>query len=481
MLLKTFFLICILIAFFITIRALQKFSYSEETLNSFIEQFQLKYIEDIKVIFIEDKDTSDSYPNCPLNYENLIETLNWPGSSEGCGCPSQNKNPPFTFYSNDCPLFEKNCIEYEETGLINFPYYSNILLCAKRSEKNYLDLIPNIIPSTADINSVCNNSTHRVCGQIDEGNNFLCFSRDIPCPVNKLIITNNETEVNLLKQKGSDIIIESNQNNSLFVIYSKGVSVNPIFNKFKLDFTQPCLNGFKNPSSEVIFELMKNKFDYSCDKFEKNNSEILDTSYTNIYSIKYDDYISQNYFKDVFKKIKETFSINTDNTYVNLYAKRYPGWSNNIDPDSIKNFINTPEILRDLSLFTFIHSFIIVGILIGLGVCAFYFSENFEKIFYFIILGHIILNLIYPVQVITNSNWIINNYSDEKGIPYGDKSLKILLTDIIEACNSLLIYYAILLFINGLCVIVYIYLIRTWIKPTIKELQERLIQLRQIR
>ena len=105
--------------------------------------------------------------------------------------------------------------------------------------------------------------------------------------------------------------------------------------------------------------------------------------------------------------------------------------------------------------------------------------ENFEKIFYFIILGFLILNLFYPLQLIANGNWIINNLSDEDGNFCGDESLNVVIRHISDSCQSLVYSYTIIICINILDIIVFIYVMQTMIKPSIKELQEKLIQLRE--
>ena len=127
-----------------------------------------------------------------------------------------------------------------------------------------------------------------------------------------------------------------------------------------------------------------------------------------------------------------------------------------------------------------INSFLIILLLISIGIGAFYFMEHFEKIFYFIILGFLVLNLFYPLQLIANGNWIINNLSDEEGDFCGDDSLNIIIKLISDSCQSLVYSYTIIICINALDIIIFIYIMQSLIKPSIKELQEKLIQLREL-
>lgn len=182
------------------------------------------------------------------------------------------------------------------------------------------------------------------------------------------------------------------------------------------------------------------------------------------------------YFKS-FLKTKDYFETNS------IYGKSYPGWSfecRNQNKDSLKSFLNLSNTMNQLSISTILHSFLILVTLIAIGVCSFYFLEHFEKMFYLIVLGFITLNLIYPIQVITRTNWVINNIADDNGIGCGDYSLNIILYEISDACLSLLYSYVALLCTTIICLIVFLIVIFNWIQPSIKQFQERLIQLRQI-
>ena len=107
---KAFFLLCMVIIFYLTIRSLQKFNYSENTLNSMIAQFLTNNIEDIKGI--QNLDEENNISECPIGYDDLLENSFWPGNFPGCGCLNSDKKT-YTYYSNICP--KENCIEIEES------------------------------------------------------------------------------------------------------------------------------------------------------------------------------------------------------------------------------------------------------------------------------------------------------------------------------------------------------------------------------
>ncbi len=476
---KAFFLFCMVIIFYLTIHSLQKFNYSENTLNSMISQFLSNNIEDIKGIEILDKEKNIS--ECPLGYYDLLDNFFWPGTFQGCGC--LNEKNKYTYYSNICP--KDDCINIEESKKRLLPNYDKFHFCILRGEKNYYDLLAEkkILPYNNISN--CNNITHKICGFIDNLNNILCIEKNIECPITKFFYSSNSTEIEILKKldlKGKitelnysdNILFTSHSDNSIYLN-------NKIPNFFRIDMSQPCLNGERNPEKDLLFDLMNNKFIFSCNKYD-NGSDIVDNLYKKISSYNYLEYLIDNNFYDIYEKIFKKFEIKVENLNLNLYIKTFPGWSFKCmkgDYDTFINFLKSPDVLNKISLSIIVHSFLVIAILIAIGICSFYFIDQFEKFFYFITLGFIVLNLIYPIQVISNANWIINNISDENGNYCGDDSLNILLKSISDSCSSLMDTYIIILILVIIDLIVFICILQTFIKPTIKEIQERLIQLRQ--
>jgi hypothetical protein len=255
-----------------------------------------------------------------------------------------------------------------------------------------------------------------------------------------------------------------------------------IYNNFRVDLSQPCLGGKSSPKSELIFELMKNKYDLSCDTYQ-NGTEKTDNLYTVLDEENYLDYLTDNNFIELNTKLFVPFNIDLSDKKIKLYAKTYPGWSSTCykeSPDTFLNFLQSSNVLNKISFMTIINSFLIIVLLISIGIGAFYFMENFDKIFYFIVLGFLVLNLFYPLQLIANGNWIINNLSDDEGNFCGDFSLNIIIKHISDSCQSMVYSYTIIICITIVDIIIYIYVMQSLIKPSIKELQEKLIQLREL-
>ena len=483
---KVFFIFSIFIIFYISVRALQNFSFEDDILNDFINQFKQSYIEDIIVLNTHNKD--GSLTQCPSGYQELLTNYNWAGNFNGCGC--KNNYNRYDFYSNVCP--EENCIFIEEIEPKNFSNYNHIHFCYKRGNKNYENLIYNLLPS--DDYNQCQNETHRVCGFLDSLNNIICYPKNESCPmVTTFLISKDKDYIDNYKNKydNNAKIINLNQT-SLYVLLShsslniattwnNGYNIK-IYNNFRVDLSQPCLGGQSSPKSELIFDLMKNKYDLSCDTF-KNGTEITDNLYTVLDEENYLDYLVDNNFIELNTKLFKPFNIDLNDKKIKLYAKPYPGWSSACykeSPETFFNFLKSSYVLNKISFMTIINSFLIIILLISIGIGAFYFMENFEKIFYFIILGFMVLNLFYPLQLIANGNWIINNLSDEDGNFCGDNSLNIIIKHISDSCQSLVYSYTIIICINALDIIIFIYVMQSLIKPSIKELQEKLIQLREL-
>ena len=485
---KLFFLLSIFIIFYISIRSLQNFSFEDDILKDFISQFNQNFIEDI--LILNTHTSNNIKTKCPENYEELLTNYYWAGNFNGCGC--KNSNNAYDYYPNICP--EENCINIEEIEPRNFSNYNHIHFCYKRGSKNYGDLIYNLLPSESY--NKCQNETHRVCGFIDSLRNIICLPKNETCPmITTFLISKDKKYIEYYKKKfdeNAEIINITDA--SLYVLKSHS-ALNiattwksdyeydiRIYNNFRVDLSQPCLGGHTSPKSELIFDLMKNKYEISCDTY-KNGTEMIDNLYTVLDQENYLDYLSDNDFLELNDKLFKPFDIDLSNKNIQLYAKSYPGWNSKCykeSPDTFFNFLKSSTVLNKISFMTIINSFLIIILLICIGIGAFYFNEHFEKIFYIIILCFLILNLFYPLQLIANGNWIINNLSDDDGDFCGDESLNIIIKEISDSCQALIYSYTIILCINILDIIIFIYVMQSLIKPSIKELQEKLIQLREL-
>ena len=524
---KLLFIIVMIIALYLSISVIQRFSVKYDLLSEIIKEFQTGYIEDIIIT---------NSTTCPQNLNPLVIDTYWPGSYKGCGCKSEDGSNIFNFFPNYCPRL-RECYSVEETTKKDLFFWRGFNICFKRSNITYAKL--NLTKSNKD-EDLCNNKTHKTCGIIDGRGNSLCLQRELNCPITEIRIekiSNNEKKNFYSSKRNLNEILQQNKtiifNKSLrlttgFKIFNKDIKskeenlINPqnqineiipaenpklnpditlkpnksdsliylldtnitsikdnntklklndnyyiLFNRehknstdisksnqipvfFRLDMTVPCLDTLKKPSSEHFFPLMKNKFDYMCDLSE-NKTEILDEHLYPIDSLILSDFYKDNNILDDILKITNPFNINLTAKTMNLYTRSYLGWNINCiesNPDSLNQFLKIEENLNGILISNIVHSFISIGGIIALGVFACFLSKYFEILFKFVNLGFCVLNLIYPIQIITNSNWLINLFTDEDGVFCGDNMLNTILIEISNSCLEMQSSYILIFWIT---------------------------------
>lgn len=278
-----------------------------------------------------------------------------------------------------------------------------------------------------------------------------------------------------LNLKDYQIIFSKNPINISNLDQNKKLPTIPIF--FRVEGNTPCLDPLKKPSKEFFFPLMKNKYDFICDLTD-NKTEIIDEKLEIIDSYPYDDYIKENnlnFYHDL-DDVLDKFKINLAAKTIFLYSRNYLGWSNKCldsSPDSLQNFLKMEENLNHILIMNILHSFISIGMIIALGIFACFLSKYFEVLFKLINLGFCIFNLIFPIQIISTCNWIINLFTDEDGIFCGDNTLNILLIDISNSCLEMTSSYIWILLITIFYSFFFIYMLYSWIKPFHQEYQEK--------
>ena len=296
---KLFFLLSIFIIFYISIRSLQNFTFEDDILKDFISQFNQNFIEDILILNTHTSDHTKT--TCPENYEELLTNYYWAGNFNGCGC--KNSYNSYDYYPNICP--EENCINIEEIEPRNFSNYNHIHFCYKRGKKNYGDLIYNLLPSESY--NKCQNETHRVCGFIDSLKNIICLHKNETCPmITTFLISKDKKYIENYKIKFDEQAEIINITDASLYVLKSHSALNiattwksdyeydiKIYNNFRVDLSQPCLGGHTSPKSELIFDLMKNKYEISCDTY-KNGTEMTDNLYTVLDKENYLEYLSDN-------------------------------------------------------------------------------------------------------------------------------------------------------------------------------------------
>jgi len=481
------------VAFYISINALQAVNFQTESLEGIIHEFKSGYIDNI--IVLRDATT------CPKNYTPLIKNFNWPGNHKGCGCKTDNINLNYQFFKNNCPS-NKDCIKVEETQDVLINKWKGSLICYRRNKQIYDNL--NIMSKT-DMNQ-CNLQTQQICGRIDAKDNILCLDKSAACPlteikfidakelpqffINKnitnyekmIIYSNSSSSIQMIKQENQsfEYLYELMDQTYLYISNLPTNSVTAdLINFFRIDITAPCLNHLKSPSSEFFFPLMKNKFDLMCDKFE-NGTELTDSTFSPIDSYLLEEYYRENNVLEMIKHVIDPFSIDTLSENINIYARTYPGWSytcEDSNPNALHSFTTTAEVMNSMLISLIIHSFISIALIISIGVFSCFLPKYFELLFKAVDLAFILINLFYPIQIISTCNWVINLLTDEDGLYCGDSSLNIILSEISNACLQLEYAYIMILLLALFSCVVFIYVLYNWVRPATKEVNETLISL----
>jgi hypothetical protein len=436
---KVILIVSMLIVFYISVNSVQKFNLKYENLDAIINEFKSGYVSDIKL----------NENSCSPGYESLIQKFDWPGNYRGCGC--LEKNGEYEFYPLYCP---SGCKEVNETSPRQFNKWKGKVICLKREQIFYKDL-----PLIEYNNKVsCMNETHKICGKVDGKDNLLCVEKDWECPITEFVITqtHNINDTHYLKY-------ELSNNYTLYANKKNSTNIIPVL--FRVDSTQPCLDPSLSPSSEYFFPLMKKRRDLICDTFE-NGTEITDYYYQPMDSFTLDEYLQDNgFYKDVHKLI-DPFNINITNNNIKIYSKSYPGWDLKCRvQDQLVSFINLPDELNVLVISIILHSLITILSLICIAVFACFFNKYYELLFKLVNVCFCIINFIFPIQIISNSNWIINMMSDEDGNLCGDEVVNIILSGISNASLDLQYSFMIIIFITIVYCIFLIYTLYKWIKP----------------
>jgi len=256
-------------------------------------------------------------------------------------------------------------------------------------------------------------------------------------------------------------------------IINKRIKKIPVF--FRTQSVNPCLDSLKIPSQEYFFPLMKNKFDFMCD-LSLNKTEIIDEALNVLDSLSLSEFFRYNNYHKEIENVVRPFNIDLNKKQIYLFYRNYLAWSSKCianSPESLQSFTRIEENINHLLIMNILHSFISIGGIIALGIFACFLSQYFELFFKFVNLGFCIFNLIFPIQIISNSNWIINLFTDEDGVFCGDSTLNILLIEFSNSCLEMQNSYIWILIITIVYSFIYIYMLYTWIKPFHQEYQNK--------
>jgi hypothetical protein len=502
---KFILIISMILVFYISVNSIQSFSIKFEILDSVIDEYKTSYITDIKVF--------NHY--CDEGYESLVQNSDWPGSYPGCAC--QTTAGQYQFYIKEfCP--SPKCIDVGESKNATFNRWRGKVICIKRDDDVYRELPIVSFDEYSGLNA-CKNSTHRVCGSIDGKGNLLCMPKQRECPVTNIAIKRKERPVEIVKNitdgnnitKNSTNVTDSdktiknstnesttdetpnlrnlqgndlNLTNDYYIELTREPEVPdatsykiPQF--FRIDTTQPCLDPNRSPSSEYFFSLMKKRYDMMCDKYQ-NGTEITDDLYTPIDTYLLDEFFKDNLYHSTLHGLIDPFKIDISKENIRIYTKSYPGWDVGCRQEQAQfdNFLTYSVVLNNLTVSVIFHSFVSILCLLMIAILACFINNYYDIGFKLVNVGFCVFNLLYPIQIISNCNWIVNGISDYNGNLCGDSSLNILLGEISNSSLHLQYSFILIMLLSFVYSLFFLYTIYRWIKPFNREYQERMIELR---
>ena len=239
---------------------------------------------------------------CPLGYNNLKFGY-FPGSYNYCNCSNKIKK-------GNCNYFDKlfDCKDIEKINSKYLLKLENSSFCYKAFNLlNYTD----ILIKYGTNKSNCPNDTKQ-CGILDYFNNKLCVFKNQSCPINKIIIDNNENGPLINKEKYKFQTVKF-KNSKQYLHYTNEAINDNIITSFIIQ-KKYDLNSLFKPEIEL-------------------NDKTLN-KYNIIYKIQKNNLYEQN-------KIK---FITNDNTFNNItiYSKNYFGINLNClnDKSELFNFYN---------------------------------------------------------------------------------------------------------------------------------------------
>ena len=251
----------------------------------------------------------------------------------------------------------------------------------------------------------------------------------------------------------------------------------------------PCEEIFQKPSTDKFSNLVIDSFDFTCDLKEQNNtkSEMFDTRYKVLDSYLLSKFFKDNNFYTTFQKVygKTSISLNSTNanSKVKIFSRPYSGHAVNcevtVDPYSVGNigglheFLSTHTQINSMVLYIIVHSIGMIGSLLGLAASAFMLQEYYEWIYKLLNLAFCVINLILPVQIISNSNHLINVLTTNDGDYCGDDITNELFKSISSSCLDVKYNYFVILILCILNSLVFIYTIYKLIKPYNQQFQDQ--------
>ena len=279
--------------------------------------------------------------NCPEEkYSSIIYTV--PASEEGCSCANVTKYP--YKQANKNLVFRGRCKKNNTlNGCISINYFEPVNLqkwyskvfCSKKYLNN--NGYKNYFKHSVGKNETCEKG-YKMCGKLDDTDNYLCILEDENCPVNDIMILNERND-------SLNDTYESYKIGNKYLYFTNLSFEKPLITKLKTAEGKLCAGKGYYYSDYPQFILDENFDLYGCRY--KINGSVYDQSITKLDTKSKFELFNDNNFSMYYDRYNDTceypyFSLNAE---VFLYSKRYIGFSKKclkkngltIDDDKYKN------------------------------------------------------------------------------------------------------------------------------------------------
>ena len=168
---------------------------------------------------------------------------------------------------------------------------------------------------------------------------------------------------------------------------------------------------------------MKNYNNFGCN-FDtgvifNDTTDSLDNRYIEFDSYPLGNLLSDNGLKDL---VIELSKVSQDKVKENiiLSGREFVGWNLGCRfyENGLNSFLNVQDLLNKILLANITHCFIMILFLLAIAISSCFFTNYFEVLFRIICILFCILNLIYPIQIISKTNFVVNTVVDENGDYY---------------------------------------------------------------
>ncbi len=250
-----------------------------------------------------------------------------------------------------------------------------------------------------------------------------------------------------------------------------------IYSFFKAGLSNPCLYSDRSPKGDLIFDLEKNYINYGClfDAGIVYNDSIdsLDNRFKTIDKYSLGKLFTDNGLKDLILDLSTIYP-EIPKKDIKFSGREFLGWNNDcrVFENGLHSFLDSENLLNTIVLMNTTHCFIMILFLLAIAISSCFFTKYFEILFRIISILFCVLNLVYPIQIISKTNYVVNTLTNENEEFCSDHNTNIVLKMISSACSELNYAYIKCLLLTILYTLIIIYGLYKWIQPYHEQYQD---------